>query len=978
MVCCGGQCLDTSRGGVACVGDAPCPSAGVCASAGGKATCCLFPGVCVGGRECCTARERVCGTKCCPEGYACLAGACAPAGCQAVEQGLALQPAAAAAAATEDQDSCTALVPPPPTLPKGLAVQFADPKAEAAASSERAAAAADADASRPYVRVDSAEACCALCASTPGCASYTHGAVVLAAGAGGGDSVADSVRSSCELWTENGGGGVGGPPANGEAGRRPGGADGGGAPPAPRLQSVPAPAWVTSGRVPRAAESGGAARIMTTAAADADAAAAAAAAAAPAAASAAAKALSTAVGGGLYGGAFDTHVGDYQGTAIKQSHAAPETPCARASDAVKAGGAGAQALYAALHPGVDGSPTYAQAGMTEEEYLAAAAALLGPAAATKAALEERFYAQRGRGLLQQRSSAGGGGGARQPRIARTPVRPENKTPSQTPQNKRSTSYTAAAAPVDPCGASLALMTSTWLAGGSLLPVTAASGGGASVGTVRACCELCAATAGCQFWTFSTPLASCWLRSGSAAAAAVAVAPTAAGGGGGGGGGGGTLASVPCRYSISGAMAGAPSPGLCAASLVCRGAPTPALPDGAASCCPAAGWLCSEAGVCCPPGSAPCGARCGGCPSGQACQSGACVSAQQPPPPPQVVAAAALPPQQQAVVQAQQPAGQSQLSQFQGQQPPGGFPSTFAGGGGGGGGGSGLVFGAGGGGNRPTYSADAPRFGYYGRAVIDGAALVTDPSDPQACRQRPAEGAAAFRFSRAIASNSGGALNRNAPVAQATAVDCCLACGGIGNCDAFSWDGASLACTFWTNKINGVAMQRLETPQKGAVVGDMIRALTFRADGTPAPRLDDACRNACGPTDGSRPTLCCVDGRETCLAPTGVGRAGTATSAAPTRACAAGGAGATRGASASGSTRRPRGRAARASACAAPCAARRGRCATPTAAAARPRATARGSSSSTRSRTGGGGTGAPGGTAASTAAWCRCPWAREPT
>jgi hypothetical protein len=760
-------------------------------------------------------------------------------------------------------ESCTALVPPPP-LPKGLELQFADPvlaatAAATGAATSSSAAPSDAEsikrAARPYVRVESAEACCALCAATPGCTSFTHGAVVLAPGAsggaeGGGDAAPDRVRTSCELWAE-GSGGSSKPPANGEYGLR-GTSDA--AKPSQLLESVPAPAWVTSGRVPRAAESGAAAATASGAKASSS----------PASSSSHRLPSVSKIGGGLYGGAFDTHVGDYQGSAIKQAHNASETPCARASDAVKAGGAGALALFDALHPGKGFAPTTEEAVMSEDEYKAAAAALLGPAAATEQALEERFYAQRGRGLLAEAAdgAAAGGGGARQPRRPRTPQQQDQQ---QQPQDQPTS---------DPCGASLALMTSTWLAGGTLLP--AGGSDGASVGTVRACCQLCAATGGCQYWTFSTPLSSCWLRSGSGASigyasvdGAVASQPA----------GGGPLSSVPCRYSISGAMAGAPSPGLCPAALVCRGAPSGAMPDGAASCCPAVGWQCSDAGVCCPPGSNPCGAQCG-CPMGQSCLGGSCVAAQQVAAVPMAPAAAPAGAQVQfssqqqtprapnsaQYVQAQQPAWQSQLLQFQGQQPgqPGGNPS----------GGSGLIFGPGGGtATTTTFSADAPRFGYYGRAVVDGAALVTDPSDPQACRQRPAEGAAAFRFGRIVASNSGGALNRNAPVAQATAVDCCLACGGIGNCDAFSWDSSSMACHFWTNKINGVTQQRLETPQKGAVTGDMIRSLSFRADGTPVPRLDDACRAPCGPTDGSRPSLCCVEGRETCLAPAGVGFGG---------------------------------------------------------------------------------------------------------
>jgi hypothetical protein len=783
----------------------------------------------------------------------------------------------------------TALVPVP-QLPKGLELQYAD---EQLATSKGAAAdPARLAKARPYVRVESPGACCALCASVPRCTSFTHGAVVLGPAAGGADGVGEPVRSSCELWAEGpaakaqaAAAAASSGPANGESATRP-------AVTAQQLQSVPAPAWVTSGRVPRAAEGGSIKRNMGEGEA----------AAAGARASGGddrdgsasivlhAKPKLTPVGGGLYGGAFDTHLGDYQGTAVKvaTADAGPTpTPCARASDAVKAGGSGTEALFNALHAGVAGLPSAYEQVMTEEEYKQAAEDLLGPKYASQKAITERWWGDVGGGAPSPAAAerpkapvlaAAPAAAAKNASVTATATAaPPRRRLAQQKQKKKQ----AAAAPRDPCGASLALMTSTWLAGGTAISTAggdASTGGGTPSGTVRACCELCAATGGCQYWTFSTPLATCWLRSGSAAALASAGAAASQPSGG-----GGPLASVPCRYSISGAMEGAPSPGICPATLVCRGSPTEALPDGAASCCPAAGWVCGAAGVCCPPGSAPCGQQCA-CASGTTCNGtgpdAQCVAVQ-------TAAAAIAPPlttttqfqsqqqppaQQQQFVQAQQPGAQSQLGQFQGQQQmqqqmqPGGSANT--------GGGANLSFGPGGGQGIPTYSADTPRFGYYGRGVTDGAALITDPSDPQACRQRPAEGAAALRFGRFVALNSGGALNRNAPVAQATAVDCCLACGGIGNCDAFSWDGSSLACYFWTNKINGIAQQRLETTMQGAVTGDMIRALTFRADGTPVPRLDDACRAPCGPSDGSAGVaLCCQQGRETCLAPTGVGVGG---------------------------------------------------------------------------------------------------------
>jgi hypothetical protein len=374
-------------------------------------------------------------------------------------------------------------------LPKGLELQFADPAlaATAATTAASSSAASSADpnsikrAARPYVRVESAEACCALCSATPGCTSFTHGAVVLAPGAsggaeGGGDAAPDRVRTSCELWAEGGSSSGGSSkPSNGEYGLRS--SSDAAAKPSQLLEAVPAPAWVTSGRVPRAAESGGGASASAAAAPGAKAA------SSPSTSSYLLPSASK-VGGGLYGGAFDTHVGDYQGSAIKQAHNASETPCARASDAVKAGGAGALALFNALHPGKGSAPTTEQAVMSEDEYKAAALALLGPAAATEQALVDRFYAQRGRG---RRLAEGDGapGGARQPRRPRTPQQDQSQQPQE-----------SAASPSDPCGASLALMTSTWLAGGTLLP--AGGPDGASVGTVRACCQLCAATGGCQY------------------------------------------------------------------------------------------------------------------------------------------------------------------------------------------------------------------------------------------------------------------------------------------------------------------------------------------------------------------------------------------------------------------------------------------------------------------------------------------------
>jgi len=803
---------------------------------------------------------------------------------------------------------------PAPALPKGLSVQYADEALAAAAGAVNGTGAADvaadvaADArrraARPFVRVESSNACCALCATVAGCTSFTHGAVVLSTG---GDASAASVRTSCELWAEGaaeeteaapaaaGGAAAaakataatpapaaGRPLANSESASR--------LAPSPALESSPAPAWVTSGRVPRAASAGEDGSLPARSGA-------------PAALALAFQRAPRGVGtgGGLYGGVFDTHLGDYQGSALRQEHDAAQTPCAKASDAVKAGGRGAEALFNALNPGLSDAPAAAaEAALTLAGYRRAAAALLGTDAPAELA---------GKG----RRKASGTAAAPTKKTAAAAAKEADRRPRQEAGAVAAAADAAGlaaddAAPPDPCGASLALMTSTWLAGGTLLEAGGGSDG-ASVGTVRACCELCGATGGCQYWTFSTVLSSCWLRSGVGAGAAPAPAPALALDGAASDGaagaaaaqgasaasqlaGGGPLSSVPCRYSISGAMQGAPSPGLCAAALVCRGAPTEALPDGAASCCPMAGWLCSSAGVCCPPGSKPCGSQCG-CPLGAACLAGGCQAQQQ-------IASVLSPqqqqqqpqgqvsfqqfqqpqfqPQQQQVL-AQQPAWQSQLLQFEGERdrvqqagvpPPG---AAFAPGGGGASNGGGLVFSPNGGAPASTFSADAPRFGYYGRSVVDGAALVTDASDPQACRQRPAEGAAAFRFGRAVALNSGGALNRNAPAAQATAADCCLACGGIGNCDAFSWDGTTLGCFFWTNKINGVLQQRLETPQKGAVVGDMVRSLSFRADGTPVPRLDDACRAPCGPSDGSRPALCCVDGRETCLSPSGVGVGG---------------------------------------------------------------------------------------------------------
>jgi hypothetical protein len=871
------MCLDLSRGGVACIDDAPCPSAGVCAQAasrpGEKATasCCLFPDVCVGGRQCC-ARSRVCGTKCCPEGYACLAGACAPSGCLGLKEGVALaaavgggrggSPAAKPPASSPTTAAFTALVPTP-TLPKGLELQYAD---EALASRGAQADPFRLAQARPYVRVESPGACCALCGAVPRCTSFTHGAVVLSAS--GGDGYGQAVRSSCELWAEGPAAAEAvmaaaasssvskGAPANGESATRPAAA----AARAQQLQSVPAPAWVTSGRVPRRATEDGSktkeegdaasaaalspgARVATATASGDN---------RPIMLSAASPSRWTPVGGGLYGGAFDTHVGDYQGTAIKAEEGAATaerpTPCSRASDAVKAGGDGTAALFNALHGAVAGLPSAYEAVMTEEEYLEAAQDLLGPSYANKKALDERWWGDvggvgsSGGGGARPATAASGGGGKG--------GKADDASDATGNRRRRLAQQQPAAAPPDPCGASLALMTSTWLAGGTVLNGGGGGGdGGAPSGTVRACCELCAATGGCQYWTFSTPLATCWLRSGSGAALAFgggAAAPASLSSAAASqpGGSSGPLSSVPCRYSISGAMQGAPSPGLCPAALVCRGAATEALPDGAASCCPAAGWVCGAAGVCCPPGSMPCGQQCA-CPAGTACNSGGptaqCVVVAAP-------AAVAVPPTAAAALVAPpMPTQQQQQLAFGPTLSPSG--------------------------NVVNYSADTPRFGYFGRGVTDGAALVTDPSDPQACRNRPSEGAAAFRFGRIVALNSGGALNRNAPVAQATAVDCCLACGGIGNCDAFSWDAQSLACRFWTNKINGVAQQRLETAQQGAVTGDMIRALTFRSDGIPEPRLDDACRAPCGPSDGSRPALCCQDGRETCLAPTGVGAGG---------------------------------------------------------------------------------------------------------